>query len=109
MANLKETAQAYEPPQTLNIADLEKVSVNVEVKKEAGMSKEGEAFSYHYTEVDGKKYRIPGSVIGGLKGVLTKMPHIQWVIVLREGHGMNTRYQVIPYSPPEQKPQGAAQ
>ena len=32
MATLREAAQAYEPPQTLNIADLDKIPIDMELK-----------------------------------------------------------------------------
>jgi len=98
MATLKEEAQAYEPPQTLNIADLEKVPVNLELKDGEGKDGEGAVFKYKYAEIEGKKYRIAGSVLGGIKAILEKMPNLQFVSVLRSGQGMNTRYQVIPFT-----------
>lgn len=101
MAKLKEEAQAYEPPQTRNIAELEKVPLDLELKDGEGTDSDGETFTYKYTELDGKKYRIPGSVIGGIKAILQKMPNLKYVSVIKQGQGMNTRYQVIPYQ--EQK------
>lgn len=100
MATLKEEAQAYEPPQTLNIADLDKIPIGLEVKDGEGKDKEGEVFKYKYTTIDGKDYRIAGSIIGGIKTLLGKLPSLQYVVVLKSGSGMNTRYQVIPYTEP---------
>ena len=96
MATLKESAMAYEPPTTLNIADLDKVPVNLEVKDGEGKDKEGEVFKYKYTEIEGKQYRIPGSVLGGIKSILKKIPDLKFISVIKDGQGMNTRYQVIP-------------
>lgn len=101
MATVKETAQAYEPPQSKNIADLDKVDVNVEIHHTRARDNTGEEFTYHFIEKDGERYRIPGSVLGGLKAILKKMPHLKYFSVLKEGAGMATRYQVIPYTPPE--------
>ena len=100
MVTLKESALAYEPPQTLNIADLDKIPVNIEVFDGEGKDKEGEVFTYKCAKIEGKEYRIAGSILGGIKAILTKMPNLQYVSVIKQGVGMNTRYQVIPY--PEQ-------
>ena len=99
MATLKESAMAYVPPQTLNIADLDKVPVDIEVKDGEGKDKDGEVFKYKYATIDGKDYRIAGSILGGIKAILGKMPNLKYVSVIKQGTGMNTRYQVIPWSP----------
>jgi len=97
MATIKEAAQAYEPPKTLNIADLEKFPVDSELKDGQGKDLSGVVFTYKYAVIDGKEYRIPGSVIGGIKGILQKVPDLKFVSVIRSGTGKdNTRYQVIP-------------
>ncbi len=96
MATLRESAMAYQPPQTLNIADLEKFSVDIELKDGEGKTKEGEEFKYKFATIDGKDYRVAGTVIGGLKALLDKKPGIKVVSVIKQGEGMATRYQVIP-------------
>ena len=98
MATLKEEAMAYEPPQTLNIADLESFPVDIEVFDGEGKDKEGQAFKYKFAKIDGKEYRIAGSILGGIKAILQKMPNTKNVSVIKQGQGMNTRYQVIPYT-----------
>ncbi len=45
MATLKEAAQAYEPPQTLNIADLDKIPIDLALKDGEGKDKDGEVLS----------------------------------------------------------------
>ena len=100
MATLKEEAQAYEPPQTLNIADLEKIPVDIEVLDGEGKDKEGSVFKYKYAKIEGKDYRIAGSILGGIKAILGKVPDLKFVSVIKQGTGMNTRYQVIPYTEP---------
>ena len=97
MATLKESAQAYEPPQTMNVASLDKIPVELELKDGEGKDKEGNVFDYKYIEIKGQQYRVPGSVLGGIKAVLKKMPHIKYVTVDKEGEGMATRYHVMPY------------
>ena len=96
MATLKESAEAYVPPQTLNIAELEKVSVSLEVLKETHQDSEGKEFTLNVIEVDGLKYRVPQSVLKGIKGILGKLPNTKYVTVLKDGTGMNTSYQVLP-------------
>ena len=101
MATLKQEAMAYEPPQTLNIADLDKIPVDIEVVTKEGKNKDGEVFEYRSATIDGKEYRIAGSILGGIKAILQKMPNLKYVSVIKQGQGMNTRYQVIPYTTEE--------
>lgn len=95
MATLKQTAMAYVPPQTANVAELKQFSVDVEIKTHKG-NKDGEEFTYDYIEVADKHYRVPKSVIWQIKLLLTKMPKLKNVSVAKDGTGMNTKYQVIP-------------
>lgn len=97
MATVKDAAQVYESPQSKNIADLEKVSVDMELLDGRGKDNTGEEYKYKFIEVDGERYRIPGSVLGGLKAIMKKIPHLKYFSVLKDGEGMSTRYQVIPY------------
>lgn len=96
MGSLKEEAKAYVPPQTLNIAELDRIPVDVELKDGDGMNKQGEKFTYKFIVVDGSEYRVPNSVIGGLKAVLAKLPKTKFVGVIKQGQELNTRYQVVP-------------
>jgi len=96
MATLREEARAYEPPLTLNIADLEKIPVDIELKDGSGKTSDGEEFKYKYVVIDGRQYRVAGSIIGGIKALLQKLPDLKYVAVVKQGSGMNTRYQVIP-------------
>lgn len=98
MATLKDEALAYKPPQTLNIADLEKIPIDIELKDGEGKDANGEVFTYKYAEIEGSKYRVAGSIIGGIKALLQKMPDLKHVSVIKQGQGMNTRYQVIPFT-----------
>jgi len=100
MATLKEQAMAYEPPTTKNIAELDKIPVNHELMDGEGKDKDGEVFRYKYMVVEGTQYRVPGSVIGGIKALLTRFPNLKHVSVLKNGEGMSTRYSVIPYEIP---------
>jgi len=101
MPTIKESAQAYEPPQTLNIADLDKIPIGLELKDGEGKDKDGEVFKYKYAEIDGKQYRVAGTILGGIKAILQKMPDLEFVQVIKQGEGMGTRYTVIPYTAPQ--------
>lgn len=91
MAKLNEEAQAYEPKQVNNIAELTSVSVDLDVKEDL----EAE-FPYKYVEVDGSRYKVPTSVLASLKSILEENPSLKTFKVKRAGEGMNTRYTVIP-------------
>ena len=93
---LKEQAQEYEPNQRGNIADLDKVSINLELQDGQGTDKEGTEFKYKFIIVEGKSYRVPGSVIGQVKAIIEKMPQLEFISVIKQGSGRDTRYQVIP-------------
>lgn len=105
MGSLKDEAVAYQPPETLNISDLDKIPVEIEVLCGEGKDKDGQTFKYKYIEVEGRQYRIPGIVLGGIKAILEKMPYIRFVSVLRQGTGLATKYQVIPWQAPESPPE----
>ena len=96
MTNLKDTANQYEPAKTLNIADLEVVSTDLNVMYETAADKDGKEFSYAYIEVEGKQYRVPTSVIAQLKDIQEEKPDLTKFRVKKSGDGMNTRYTVIP-------------
>ncbi len=91
MATLKQTAEDYEPKQTLNIADLEVVGTDIEVKEENDVE-----FPYKFIEVDGNRYRVPTSVIMALKTIMEEKPKLSKFRVKKDGEGMKTKYTVIP-------------
>jgi len=97
MATLKEEALAYQTPKTLNIADLEKIPIDIELKDGEGVGSDNTKFTYKFAVIDDKEYRVAGSIIGGIKGLLTKMPDLKFVSVIRTGQGMETRYQAVPF------------
>jgi len=97
MVTLRDFAKAYTPPQTKNIADLEEVNVDVDIKAAVGKDGEGEDFSYSYIEVNGEKYRVPNSVVAQLKDVIETRPELKKFKVKKSGAGMQTRYSVIAF------------
>ena len=101
--NIREAAMAYEPKgKTLNIAELEQIPVDLEVTKETHTDKEGKAFTIQVFEYQGNKYRVPATVLEGLKGILNKFPNTKFFSVLKQGTGINTNYQVIPVTATEE-------
>lgn len=99
MASLKEHAQDYVPPRAKNIASIEKIPVNLEVKSDKAKKKDGTDFTYLFVELHGEKYRVPGAVLGGIKSVLKKYPDTKFVTIDKQGEGMNTTYSVMPWVP----------
>ena len=95
MANIKETAQAFEPKQTKNVADLPKLDLHWLVEDRVGTDKDGNQFEYKVVVYDGDEYRIPSSVLNAIKTILEAKPDQQFVKVVKKGTGMNTEYTVI--------------
>jgi hypothetical protein len=96
MASLKDSAKAYEPKQTHNIAELKEVSTDLALLEGKGKDKDGNEFNYNYIEVDGEEYRVPGKILGDLKAILLKKPGLKTFSVSKQGMGLNTKYTVIP-------------
>jgi|TARA_R100001530_G_scaffold64841_1_gene46489 hypothetical protein len=94
MATLKEASMAYETPQTLNIADLDKVPVSVQLHENTATNADGEDFTYKYAEFNGKQYRVPNSVLDELKTIINLKPDVEFVKVNKTGSGLGTRYKV---------------
>lgn len=99
MAKLKDEAKAYEPKQTHNIAELDKVSVEIEVEDdEFEVEKDGktEVIKQKVAIVDGEKYRVPNSVLNQLKVLLEDNLNLKYFKVKKTGQGLNTDYTAIP-------------
>ena len=101
MAKISEVAKNYESTsKTKNIADLNKVSTDLEVLHDSFVfEKNGETktVQQQVIEVEGEKYRIPVTVIQQLKVVLEDNPELKYFKVRKSGTTKDdTRYQVIP-------------
>jgi len=102
MSSIKKMAEEYVPVVTKNIADLEKVSVDIDVqekKQERKNPKEGEdpTFTYLYVVVEDVEYRVPKTVLEGLQTLLKAKPDMKFFRALKSGEGKTgTKYQVIP-------------
>lgn len=92
MASLSEEAKNFESKAKINnIADLQSVSTDLEVKEEV----EAE-FPYKYVVVEGSKYKVPTSVLASLRAILEENKDLKKFKVKKTGEGMETRYTVIP-------------
>lgn len=96
MGTIRDNAKKYESPQTLNIADLSEVSTELDITTKTYTNSEGEEFTVDEITVDGKKYRVPYSVLKQLKGMLEEKPDVVKFKVKKTGTGLSTSYQVIP-------------
>jgi len=96
MVTIKEFAQEYNPQQMENIADLEVVRTDAEIKEETRKNRDDEEYHVSYIIKDGKEYRVPSSVIEQLKTIIEAKPDLASFKVSKTGQGMNTKYIVIP-------------
>ena len=96
MATLREEAKAYKPTQTHNIADLDKVSLDVPMQDRKAKDKDGKEFSYKVALVNDQEYRVPISVINDIKAIQEAKPNVKNIKVVKKGVGMSTEYTVVP-------------
>lgn len=94
MATLKEEAMAYEPKQTLNIADLDEVPIDLQVFTSNATNSEGKEFEYKYAEFNGKQYRVPNTVLEEIQKIIKLKPTVTKVRVTKSGAGLGTKYKV---------------
>jgi len=97
MGNIKDTAKAYQPKKTRNIAELEVVNIEtIQVEEREGVNAEGKPFAYKVAIIGAEEFRIPESVLGSIKTIVEAKPTLKTVRVIKKGQGMNTEYTVIP-------------
>lgn len=94
--DLKDTAKSYEPKTTKNISDLEICRLDYPVQEREAMDKDGKPFKYKVVLVGDLEYRVPDSVLGDIKNILSAKPTLKTVKVTKKGTGFNTQYTVIP-------------
>lgn len=95
MANIRESAKAFTPKTTKNVADLDKMDLEWPVEDRKGKDKDNNDFEYKVVVKDGEDYRIPASVLNAIKTILEAKPSQRFVKVVKKGTGMNTEYTVI--------------
>ena len=95
MASIFDEAQAYQPPQTRNIADLEEVQTDIEVEEREFTKEDGTTFKLKVVIVDGNDYRVPTSVLKSLKAIREEKPELKKFKVKKTGEGLKTEYTII--------------
>ncbi len=94
MVSLKDTANEYEPKQTLNIADLDKVDISFPVEDRTSTNAEGKDFDYKVMIANGLDYRVPNTVLEEIQKILKLKPEAKFVNVTKKGSGLSTSYSV---------------
>ena len=83
----------------MNIADLDKVSIDLEIVPDSFEVEENgvkKTVEQEVIVVDEIKYRFPTSVRAQLQVLLADNPELKFFKVRKSGSGMETRYQCIP-------------
>lgn len=96
MATIKEEAQAYEPPKTRNISELERIPVNLQIEEREYSKEDGTTFKVKVVVLNDEDYRVPISVLKSLKEIVKAKPELKEFRVSRTGEGFKTGYTVIP-------------
>ena len=95
MTNLYDEAKAYEPVQTLNIADLDEVSIKeVDILEDEGTDQKGKTFKYKFFVFNKKSYRVPNNVFEQIQMLIHYKPSVTKIKVKKSGSGLATRYKV---------------
>jgi len=94
--NIRDTATNFVAPETKNIVDLDKVSVDMDIEVKTFQDGDGKDFNVNVITVKDEEYRVPTSVIKQLKVILEKKPDMEFFSVGKSGTGLGTTYTVIP-------------
>jgi hypothetical protein len=93
---INEAAKQYAAPSTKNIAELNEVMTDLDLKESKFINEDGKEIPYQYVELNGDKYRVPVSVLKSLKAILAENPNLKKFKVKKSGEGLKTNYTVIP-------------
>jgi len=96
MANIKECAENYIAKETKNIAELERVSVDLEIENKVVNQGESNEWNYDFVTIDEEEYKVNQTVLKQLKVQLEANPSLLFFKVSKEGEGLKTAYTVIP-------------
>jgi len=100
MAKLKDEALAYESKQTKNIADLDVVSIDLDLEDDEFETEDEKGnlktVKQKVAVINDERYRVPNSVLKQLKVMLEDNPNLVKFKVKKTGQGLNTEYTVIP-------------
>jgi len=94
MSSLKEIAESYVTKQTLNVADLDKVFLNLPMEDRTGTDSENREFQYKVIVINNQEYRVPNTVIEEIQKIIKLRPDTKAVKVSKTGTGLKTRYSV---------------
>jgi len=96
MVDIKESAVNFVSKKTKNIADLDKVPVNMELFNKVVNQGTVDEFSYNYIMVNDEEYRVPAIVLKQLQAQISENPDIEFFKVKKTGTTKNdTVYTVI--------------
>lgn len=93
---IKSFSEEYESKVTDVISVLDKISVDLEIRKETFTNDNDEEFTVNLVTIDEQDYRVPDSVLKQLKVHLEENPKLKFFKVKKEGEGLKTSYTVIP-------------
>ena len=96
MTSLKDFAKTYESKKQKNIADLETVNADAEIKKETRKDQDNVEYKVMFIVVNNEEYRVPPIVVGQLRKLIEAKPDLASFKVIKSGTGKATQYQVIP-------------
>jgi hypothetical protein len=95
MATIKQEAENYVVKVTKTVADLPKLSIDLEVFEGSDEDKDGKPYSYKYVELNGEKFRMPSTVLSAIQENLKENKNLKEVKVKKKGTGLSTEYTVI--------------
>ena len=96
MESIKDMAKNYILKTTANIADLEVVFTNMPIMKKTYNKDDGSVFEINVITIGEVDFRVPSSVLIGLRDTLKVRPNLHSFRVLKSGSGKEgTKYTVI--------------
>ena len=99
MVSLTERAQSYTQSGKLkNISELKSIPVDIDITEKVFGEGTDKEFKAEVIEVEGEQYKMPVTVISGLKVILEENPNLKTFKVKKVGSGMGTEYHIIPLS-----------
>ena len=97
MTTFIEAARQYTAKLTLNITDLERIPVDIQIFDDGeGIDSKGKTFYYSYFLINNEEYRVPNSVLKQLQEIEKVKPDVKFVVVTKKGVGLNTDYTTVP-------------
>lgn len=94
MGTLGEEAKSFVPTEKLNIADLDVVTVDMDIQLLNGTDSEGKEYTYR-AYVDGnKEYYVSNAVIVKIQEILKLKPTVTKFGITKTGAGLGTKYKV---------------